>query len=212
MSFLIKCNQTGFVWLFNCPEGCQKILIEKKIKFSRIIGIIITNLDNKYIAGMIGLLSSLSLSSRRNKIKIYGPLGLKNYLQFLRKYSQTTFRYILEIYIIHHQYIQITHKYLLYIYPEIQNRCHLTSIFLEKEKVGKFKLKKAQSFSLPAGPLYGKLKTHQKLLLPNGQLISGKHFTQPYSSGVKILYLCYNNCKRDNIENMYKTDIVVENF
>ena len=56
ISFLVKRSSMGIVWLFNCPEGCQHILIQKKIKLHQINNIFITSLDVKSIAGIIGLL------------------------------------------------------------------------------------------------------------------------------------------------------------
>nr|YP_009314435.1 Ribonuclease Z [Liagoropsis maxima]SCW22689.1 Ribonuclease Z [Liagoropsis maxima] len=189
LSFLIKCSQTGQVWLFNCPEGCQHILNQKRIKIHQIRHIILTNLEIDNLAGIIGLLSSLSLSCRVKTINIYGPPGLLHYLHFARKYSQTTFKYKLIIHIINHEYIDTSLSYLLYSQPVDNHKHSLLYIFLEKEKIGRFQIRKAQIYGIQPGPFYGFLKIQKKYLLPDGNIVSGKHFTHKHAKGLKLLYV-----------------------
>jgi ribonuclease Z len=200
LSLLLKCSQTGIVWLFNCPEGSQHILIEKKIKIHQITHIILTNLDIKNLAGLMGLLSSLSLSSRVHKIHIYGPSGIFQYLQFSRKYSQTTFKYCLEIHIIQNEYVSFNSSHLIYSHTIKDRASEIEYIILEKEKIGRFKSTKAQLFKITPGGLYGDLKLQNRFLVPDGFIISGKYFTNDYSIGLKILYLVNQYCSRSSVE------------
>lgn len=212
MFFFIKCNQTGLVWLFNCPEGCQNILTHKKVKLNQITGIIITHLSIHYISGIIGLLSSFSLNNRQNKLKLYGPAGLQYYLQFLRKYSHTTFQYYLDVYIASQRYIDITKQYTLFIQPITKDYSDRLCCFIEQERKGKFKFKKAQIFQLPQGSLYGNLKRSKKFLLPDGQQICGKYFTNNSHLGLKISHSKNVYCKRNQIEIIHNTDILIINY
>lgn len=209
MFFFIKCNQTGLVWLFNCPEGCQNILTYKKVKLNQITGIIITHLNVYCISGIIGLLASLNLNNRQNKLQLYGPTGLENYLQFLRKYSHTTFQYYLDIYVTGYRYVKITDQYSLFIQPITQTGDRRLCCFIERENKGKFIFQKAKFFKLPRGCLYGALKSSKKFLLPDGQRICGKYFTYAPHIGLKISYLENIYCKRSQIEILHNTDILI---
>ena len=208
ISFLVKRSSMGIVWLFNCPEGCQHILIQKKIKLHQINNIFITSLDVKSTAGIIGLLSSLSLSSRIHTLSIYGPQGLFQYLQFLRKYSQTTFKYRLNIHILRYGFIKINSSCNTYVSPENCNINQLQCIILEEEKTGRFKPLKASIFHIKTGPLYGKLKLKYQLIGPDGCLIRGKFFTKPYYSGFKAIYCFHKYCYRNSIEFTLKTNTI----
>nr|QHO64052.1 Ribonuclease Z [Lympha mucosa] len=211
ISFLIKRSSIGIVWLFNCPEGCQHILIQKKIKLNQINNIFITSLEIKNIAGITGLLSSLSLNSRIHTLNIYGPQGLFQYLQLSRKYSQTTFKYKLNIYIVQNGFIKINHLYNTYIYPVHNSNNKLQCLILEEEKTGRFKPQKANIFQIKTGPLYGKLKSKYKLIGPDGCIIRGQYFTNQYDLGFKIIYLFHNYCHRNSIESTWINKIIKQN-
>nr|BBI37152.1 Uncharacterized protein ycf56 [Palmaria palmata] len=187
-SLLLKCSQTGIVWLFNCFEGCQHTLIKRNIKLHQINNIILTNLHLENMAGLMGLLSSLSLSSRIDKVNIYGPPGLTQYLQFARKYSQTTFKYNLLVRVVNYGYISIGPSYLIQVH-RLDNRTEeLVYNIIEKEKMGRFKSTKAQKFSIKSGPLYRNLKSHHSFICPDGNILSGIYFTHPYAIGLKLSY------------------------
>lgn len=189
LSFLVKCSQTSTVWLFNCPEGTQHTLIHKRIKIHHITDIIITHLCIDNVAGLMGLLSSLSLSSRVQKINIYGPHGIFQYLHFCRKYSQTTFKYRLDIHTIEYGYIHHNISHITYAVPINPYNNKINYNIIEREKIGRFQLVKAQIFHIVPGPIYGYLKSQGRLLTPDGHIIFGKYFTDKYYMGLKIICL-----------------------
>nr|YP_009314846.1 Ribonuclease Z [Scinaia undulata]SCW23301.1 Ribonuclease Z [Scinaia undulata] len=188
-SFLVKCSQTSRVWLFNCPEGCQHTLMKKQIKLHQINNIIFTNLDNRNTAGIMGLLSSLSLNCSLQQINIYGPPGTLQYLQLLRKYSQTTFRYILKIHTINYGYLNFNPSYAIQAYPSDVYKHTFEYSFTEKEKIGRFQSDKAISYKINKGPMYGYLKYQNKCIMPDGLIVSGDNFTHQHSMGLKISLL-----------------------
>jgi ribonuclease Z len=200
ISFLIKCTQKDIVWLFNCPEGCQHNLIQKKIKLQQINNIVITHLEIKNTAGIIGLLSSLSLNTRIKTLNIYAPAGLIKYLQLLKKYSQTAFKYNLKIHIIQYGFLRISSFCSIYIYPSNNNIKQLECILIEKEKTGRFKPLKAHLYKIHIGPLYGKLKAKYRLVGADGIVIKGEYFTYPYHLGIKIIYLTQKHGYRPSVE------------
>nr|UEQ11986.1 Ribonuclease Z [Kumanoa mahlacensis] len=209
ISFLVKCSRTNTVWLFNCPEGCQNILMQKKINLQQIKNIFLTSFETENIAGLIGLLSSFSLNTKMDTLNIYGPYGLLRYLQFLKKYAQTTFKYNLKISTIEYGFFQLTSSCNLYILPALNHSKQLECIFIEKEKIGRFKPLKAQSFHIPIGPLYGKIKLKYRLLLADGLIITRKDFTHSYYKGLKIIIYLNKYGSRNATECALKSDNII---
>ena len=182
-SFLIRLNQSGEIWLFNCVEGCQHILNKKKIKISQIKKIIIVDNHVVNTCGLLGLLSSISLNKGADQIDIYAPEGLHNYIFWGRKYSQTNFRYNLYIHKLSNGLV--TNHINFYIH-----RLYYTNtvsifkyIFLLSENSGPLNSRNMQNYSIPIGPLFGHLKTGANFVLPDGFLIYRQSFILGYYLG-----------------------------
>nr|YP_009313415.1 Ribonuclease Z [Galaxaura rugosa]SCW21669.1 Ribonuclease Z [Galaxaura rugosa] len=212
LSFLIKSSITAQVWLFNCPEGCQNILIQNQIKIQHINNIILTNLDIDNISGLMGLLSSLSLSCHIQHINIYGPPGIFEYLQLARKYSQTTFRYSLKIHIINYNKYQLNILHILHAKPQDIYKHTFMYSFIEKERVGRFQLYKANNiYKIEPGSIYAYLKHQKKCIMPDGLIVSGKYFTHEYMIGIKLLYSDKLNAMRKSVESIRKITQLIYN-
>lgn len=83
-------------YLIDCGEGTQFRLSLFKIKVSRINQIFISHLHGDHYYGLIGLLSSMNLNGRKDKLTIFAPEGIQEILQVNFQYSQSELRYPLE--------------------------------------------------------------------------------------------------------------------
>jgi ribonuclease Z len=74
-------------YLFNCGEGTQRFCIEHKVRLARVDHIFVTQLSWDYIGGIPGGLLSLYEMGLKN-INLFGPKGLKNFLEACRYFFQ----------------------------------------------------------------------------------------------------------------------------
>lgn len=72
-------------YLIDCGEGTQWRLQEYNIKKSKIDVIFISHLHGDHIFGLIGLLTSLSLSGRTKPVKVFSPHGLEEIIRIQLK-------------------------------------------------------------------------------------------------------------------------------
>lgn len=86
-----------FTCLIDCGEGTQERLKPAGIRVFRINMILITHLHGDHVFGLPGLLSSLSHLGRTEQLVIYGPLGLKGFLESIIGYSEMKLTYPLVI-------------------------------------------------------------------------------------------------------------------
>ncbi len=70
--------------LIDCGEGAQIKMSEFKVRRSKLNHIFISHLHGDHIFGLPGLFSSLSLNGRVEPITIYGPIGLRLFLETMR--------------------------------------------------------------------------------------------------------------------------------
>ena len=75
----VNCNERYV--LIDCGEGTQLQLRKYKIKFQRIELILITHLHGDHYFGLVGLLSSMHLLGRKQKMQIIGPEGLEELIR-----------------------------------------------------------------------------------------------------------------------------------
>ncbi len=183
-SFLIKLKQLGHIWIFNCFEGCQHLLVTKKIKVSQIKKIIITNNSVNNLGGLLGLLSTISLNTNIDRIDIYGPEGLHKYVLLGRKYSYTNFRYKLYFHTI--SISMLINDFDLSIYAFTNSYSDIDYAFIFSERSASFNVNYAINFNIPFGPLFGFLKAGKNLILPDGLILYSHDFISGYYLGIKL--------------------------
>lgn len=74
-------DEINSVWLFDAGEGTQQQILRSTLKPRKINKIFITHLHGDHIYGLPGLLSSRSFQGGDDPVTIYGPHGIKNYVQ-----------------------------------------------------------------------------------------------------------------------------------
>lgn len=71
-------------YYFNIPELMQRFIPEHYIKFSKGSHIFFTQITTSHIAGVLGMLMTLSEQRAANGVKLYGPSGLLSLLECSR--------------------------------------------------------------------------------------------------------------------------------
>jgi len=129
------------IFLIDCGEGTQVRLRENKIKFNRIKHIFISHLHGDHVYGLIGLISTFRLLTRKTELHIYGPKGIKEMLTIQLKLADSWTNFPLLFH-------ELTEKTSTLIFEDqsvevhtipLQHRIY-TNGFLFKEKEGERKL------------------------------------------------------------------------
>ena len=69
------------VWLFDCGEATQHQILHTSIKPGKIEKIFITHLHGDHVYGLPGLVSSRSFQGGESCLTVYGPKGIKAFLE-----------------------------------------------------------------------------------------------------------------------------------
>lgn len=83
--------------LIDCCEGVQFQLRKNKIKLSKIDIILISHAHGDHYFGLIGLISTLSLIRRKNKLKVFCPTSVLKIIQAHIKFSKMSLNYELDL-------------------------------------------------------------------------------------------------------------------
>src|SRR6476646_5881507 len=87
----------GDVFIFDCGDGTQVKLTRPTVKRSRIHSIFIGHLHGDHLYGIAGLLSTLHLDGHEAPVNVFGPEGLRNFLNASFRTSDLQFTFKLTV-------------------------------------------------------------------------------------------------------------------
>jgi ribonuclease Z len=150
-----------------------------------------------HIYGLMGLLASCGLAGSTERIDMYGPADLDDYLRASKRYSQTNFSYPVQLHAVQPGVIYEDEEFIV----SCRMLKHRVPAFgyrvEEKDRPGRFDVEKAKALGIPAGPLYGLLKRGETVTLADGRQINGSELCGELEMGRKVVY-CTDTVYCDN--------------
>ncbi len=83
--------------LLDCGEGTQRQLMVSPFSFMKVGTVLITHLHGDHVFGLPGLIQTMGLSERKNPLSVYGPKGLKAFVEAAMTATEGEAGYPLEI-------------------------------------------------------------------------------------------------------------------
>lgn len=187
-SVALRLPQRAEMWLFDCGEGTQHQILRSDLKISQLSRIFITHMHGDHIFGLMGLLATCGLAGNVDRIDIYGPSGLNDYLQAASRYSHTHFSYPFKVHVVRPGVIYEDDEFVVSC-GLLQHRITAFGYRVEeKDRSGRFDIEKAKALQIPPGRIYGQLKRGETVTLNDGRVIDGTQLCGPTEIGRKIAY------------------------
>lgn len=188
--------QNGF-WLFDVGEATQHRLMDSRLKLNKLDKIFLTHLHGDHLYGLPGLLSSRTYFEGAGKLQLYGPPGIKAFVECVFEHSGAHLNYELEIVEIGEGLLFENSKYRVTC-AELTHRVPCFGYrIVEQPQPGALDLQKLIQLGVPLGPLYGKLKRGEDITLPNGQLIRSLDVVGPSAVG-RVVTILGDTCPSEN--------------
>src|SRR4051812_17620272 len=181
----------GDVFLFDCGEGTQVQLMRSTVKRSRIHSIFIGHLHGDHLYGIAGLLSTFHLDGREAPLNVFGPEGLRTFINAAFRTSDVQFSFRLTIREFPRGFrgrVLEEEEFYVEALPLDHSIFCLGWRFQEKNKPGIFDLERAVQLGIPRGPLYGKLQHGERITLPDGRVITPDMVVGPPRPGKSVAY------------------------
>lgn len=175
--------------MFDCGEGVQRQMIKAKAGFHKKMKIFVTHMHGDHVLGLPGLLQTMALLDREKKLDIYGPSGIKRFLENIRETVQFVLTFPVEIHEIYEAGVVCEENE--YVIQAVRANHVIPSLayaFIEKPRPGRFFPEKAKALGVPEGPLWSKLQHGHKVRLPNGKVVNPEEVTGLPRPGRKIVY------------------------
>jgi len=175
--------------MFDCGEGVQRQMIKTKTGFHRKMKVFITHMHGDHVLGLPGLMQTMALLDRERKLEVYGPTGIKRFIEAIRETVQFVLTFPIEIHEIEEADIVCEEKeYTIKAVWANHVIPNLAYALVEKPRPGKFHPEKAKAIGVPEGPLWSKLQHGHEVKLPNRRVIKPEQVVGLPRPGRKIVY------------------------
>ncbi|HEX8145540.1 MAG TPA: ribonuclease Z [Pyrinomonadaceae bacterium] len=205
----LRLPQRGEVWLFDCGEGTQHQLLKSDLKISQIRRIFITHLHGDHLFGLVGLLASAGMAGHAERIDVYGPNGLDDYVREITRTSETHFSYPAVVHTIEEGTVFEDEEFTVSCRP-LKHRVRTFGYRVgERDSAGAFDVERAQALGIPPGPLYGRLKRGERITLADGREFDGRDFCGPIVAGRRVVYCTDTIYCRSAVELASDADLLI---
>ena len=185
----VALKREGELFLFDCGEGTQREMIKAKIGFNRKTRIFITHMHGDHILGLPGILQTMSLLGRDKPLQIYGPQGIAEFIDAIKRTVRFSLRFPVEVYEVEEGLLCREEGYEIHSAWAEHSVPSLAYALLEKPRPGRFNPERAASLGVPKGPLWSRLQRGLDVKLPNGRIVKPGDVLGPQRPGRKIVYV-----------------------
>jgi len=182
-------QREGELLMFDCGEGIQRQMVKAGIGFHKKMKIFVTHLHGDHVLGLPGLLQTMALLDRSRKLDVYGPVGIKRFLECIKETVQFVLTFPVEIHEIDEEgtvcdegEYAVEAVWANHVIPS------LAYSFVEKSRPGRFYPERAKALGVPEGPLWSKLQSGKAVMLPDGAVVKPEQVLGKARAGRKIVY------------------------
>ncbi|MCB9202334.1 MAG: ribonuclease Z [Flavobacteriales bacterium] len=166
--------------LIDCGEGTQVQLRKAKIKFNSINQIFISHLHGDHVFGLPGFLSTLALLGRTTSLTIYGPKGIKEFIENQLKVTQSRREYeliFIELHSTQSELIFENKKFEVYTIP-LNHRTYTNGyLFKEKPLQRNLNIEAIKHYSEIQTCDYQNIKDGKDFILSDGFIVKNESLT-----------------------------------
>lgn len=188
------------IWLFDCGEATQHQILNTTIKPGKISKVFITHLHGDHIYGLPGFLSSRSFQGGEDPLTVYGPKGIKKFIEVTLGTSDTHLNYPLEIVEYTEGKILSSEKFTIYC-KKLDHRIDSYGFRIEEaDQIGELLVDRLKELGVEPGPIYKQIKENEETKLPTGEIIKRKNFVGPTKKGRIISIFGDTRYRKEHVE------------
>jgi len=179
-------DNSGSIFLVDCGEGTQMQIDKYKIRRSKIDHIFISHLHGDHYFGLIGLITSMGLSGRKNDLHIYGPEPLKKVIDLQLSVADARMPYAIIFYPLQKEGVIKDDAKITIECFAVKHRIECWGfIFKEKKNPRKIIYEEVKRYNIPVS-FYDNLQQGEDFINSNNEVIQNVLLT--HSSSLPKMY------------------------
>ncbi len=178
-------ERNGEILMFDAGESTQISYMKSGLGWNKKMKIFVTHLHGDHCVGILGLLQTMSMQNRTETLEIFGPSGIDEFIAANIKVLNFGLSFPVLINIIKDEKIVDNEKFSIYTCKANHSVIAYSYLFEEKDKPGRFNVKKAKELGIPEGELWNKLQNGTKIN-NNGNIIKPEQVLGEKRPGIKI--------------------------
>lgn len=179
--------QQGGWWLFDCGEGTQHQMLRAGFNAGKLEKIFITHLHGDHVFGLPGLLCSRSMVGGNGPITVYGPPGIREFVQLTLTLSGSWTDYPMEVVEVSDGLVFDDGEFRVMAaaldHPVISFGYRVNA----QDKPGALDGAALRAAGVPNGPLFHRLKLGERVQLEDGRIIDGKDYLGQPEAGKSVV-------------------------
>jgi ribonuclease Z len=202
-------HREGETLMFDCGEGTQRQMMRWSVAFS-LADIFFTHLHADHILGVIGLIRTMALQGREEKLILWGPQGSARVLKRAEGlgFERATF----PVEIIEVEANKPIKRDGYEIIPfEVDHRSSesLGYALVEETRKGRFDPDHARVLGIPEGPLWGQIHRGLPVTLEDGRVIQSSKLVGPPRAGRRVVVTGDTRPCAATIEHSRNADLLI---
>ena len=178
-------EREGEIIMFDAGEATQISYMKSGLGWNKKMKMFVTHLHGDHCVGILGLLQTMSMQNRIETLEIFGPSGIEEFIAVNIKILNFGLSFPVLINIIKEGKIFENKKFSIYACKANHSVTAFSYLFEEKDKPGRFDVKKAKELDIPEGELWNKLQNGNEIKI-NEKIIKPEQVLGEKRPGKKI--------------------------
>jgi ribonuclease Z len=195
--------------LFDCGEGTQRQMVQAKVGFKSRMKVFVTHMHGDHVLGLPGLLQTMSLLGRTKKLEVYGPRGIRKFVDAMCGTVRFTLTFPVEVHEVESGLVLDAREYGVYAVQSSHMDHSLAYALAEKMRPGRFNIEKARELGVPEGPLWSELQRGNSVELADGRTVKPEMVLGQSRQGRKIVYTGDTRSSQDIVDLAEGADLLI---
>jgi ribonuclease Z len=177
----------GETLLFDCGEGTQRQMMRYGVSFG-LEDIFFTHFHADHVIGVIGLMRTMSLQGRTERLRLWGPKGAARMIKRAEDFGMDRLSFPLEITEIEPEQPIARKDYVIVPFAVDHRGARAVGYaMVEEERKGRFNPDRARALGIPEGPLWGEIHRGKSVKLADGRVIEPSELVGAPRAGRKVV-------------------------